>query len=87
MSREVSWLSIVQRADPEHSRNKRHVIEYEFTAYSGGDDRTHEGGRRVFRGNYDERGPYAAVTINNGGLTWGGLRVRFRDADLVWDGY
>lgn len=85
MAREVSWLSIVQRADPEHARNSRHVIEYEFTAHQGGDDRTHEGGMRVFRGNYDVRGPYTPVARSAGTMTWNGIPLRVGDQDLDWD--
>lgn len=57
--RQFSWLSQVMQADPEHGRAKRHVIEYEFSAPGGGDDKTHEEGKRVFKANYDTRGPYA----------------------------
>ena len=57
--RRFSWLSLVLQADPEHTRNKRYVTEYEFSSRGGGSDKTHEEGKRVFRGNYDTRGPYA----------------------------
>lgn len=36
-----------------------------------GDERTHEGARRVFRGNYDVRGPYGVETTSTNSLTWG----------------
>lgn len=84
MIRDVSWLSLVQRADPDHARKARHVIEYEFTAYGRGDERTHEGGMRVFRGNYDQRGPYAPQDSVAGGLTWNGVQITFGDDDLTW---
>lgn len=57
--RRTAWLTEVLQADPEHSREKRNHIEYEFSAPGGGSRKTHENGKRVFRGNYDQRGPYA----------------------------
>lgn len=59
IARRFLWLTTVLQADPEHARDKRYVTEYDFSAPGGGDDKTHEDGRRVFRGNYDQRGPYA----------------------------
>lgn len=55
------FRSLVIRADPDWPRDKRFVTEYEFTAPSSpsGDPRTHEGGQRIFKGFYDQRGPYA----------------------------
>lgn len=84
MSRELNWLSIVQQADPDHARVKRHVIEYEFTSYSRGDERTHEGGMRVFRGNYDERGPYGQTIVAANALMWHGVPLAFRGLHLTW---
>lgn len=86
MSREISWLSMVQRADPDFSRKSRYVIEYEMTAYGmGADERTHENGMRVFRGNYDVRGPYAAQDVPDSGLVWNGQPIIWSSSDLVWD--
>lgn len=55
----TDWRSIVLQADPDWNRDRRYVVEYEFNAPSSGNEQTHEGGKRVFRGNYDSRGPYA----------------------------
>lgn len=58
--KETDWRSLVVKADPNWQRDNRHTIEYEFTSHAGGgDERTHENGRRVFKANYDERGPYS----------------------------
>ncbi len=84
-TRELSWLDIVQRADPDHSRAKRYVIEYEFSSRERGDERTHEAGMRVFRGNYEERGPYRAETIVAEGLMWNGIPLSVGDEQLSWD--
>lgn len=58
MSRSTNWLAIVRQVDPSHATSDT-VVEYEFTA-SGvqGDTKTHEGGKRVFRGRTSIRGPY-----------------------------
>lgn len=86
---QFSWLSVIQKADPEHARNKRYVVEYEFSAPGGGYGlvngfQTHENGMRVFRGNYDERGPYAPETVGDGGLTWGGVQIIWGGDELTW---
>lgn len=83
---ELSWLELVLRANPDHVRESRFAIEYEFTAPSKthGDERTHDGQSRVFRGNYDVRGPYAPETISAGGLTWNGIPLVFSDDNLTW---
>lgn len=84
-TRELSWLDIVQRADPEHLRTKRYVVEYEFSSRERGDERTHQDGMRVFRGNYDDRGPYAAETVEAEGLTWNGVPLHVSDEPMTWD--
>lgn len=82
---ERDWRSLVLEADPDHTRKSRYVIEYEFTSPGGfGRPETHEGGMRVFRGNYDQRGAYRAETIAGNGLIWGGMLLRFAGNDLVW---
>lgn len=60
-TKQTNWLAIVRQVDPSHAQSDE-VIEYEFTAsgYSKGDSRTHEGGRRVFRGRTAQRGPYSS---------------------------
>lgn len=82
----ISWLDIIRRADPEFNRTKRYVVEYEFSAPGGrmGDERTHEGGSRVFRGNYDERGPYAPETVGSNDLTFGGIPLEFDGERLTF---
>jgi hypothetical protein len=84
-TRELSWLALVQQADPDHARTARYVIEYEFTAYGRGDERTHENGMRVFRGNYDVRGPYTPVVLSAGTMTWNGVPLMVGDQNLNWD--
>lgn len=59
MARTTNWAALVLQADPEHTRDKRFVDEYEFTAPGGGNDKTHKNGKRVFKGDYQTRGPYA----------------------------
>jgi hypothetical protein len=58
-TRTTDWRSIVIACDPDWPRDSRYVIEYEFSAAAPGDETTHEGTMRVFRGYYDLRGPYA----------------------------
>lgn len=82
---EYSWLDMIRRADPDHSRESRFCIEYEFTAPErGGDKRTHEGGKRVFRGYYDIRGAYTPETPGTYDLTWGGLSINWNGEPLTW---
>lgn len=57
--RGTTWITLVMQADPEHAREKRNVVEYEFSAKGGGSEKTHRDGQRVFRGDYGRRGPYA----------------------------
>lgn len=88
---EYSWLDLVIRANPEHTRESRFVIEYEFTSMGGGigyvnGDKTHEDGKRVFRGLYDERGPYQPEAASTSGLTWGGLSILWDGEELTWGG-
>lgn len=86
MARETSLLAMVTQADPEHSRAKRYVIEYEFTASGrANDERIHADGMRVFRGNYDERGPYTTTVSPDGGLMWNGQQLIWSGDSLSWD--
>lgn len=61
MARTTDWRSIVVQANPNHTEQSRNVIEYEFTTPGSGnlDEKTYEGGRRIFKGDYQRRGPYA----------------------------
>ena len=85
-SRQFSWRELVIRANPEHNRESRYVIEYEFSAPArrSGDERVHEGDRRVFRGLYEQRGAYAPETVVTGGLTWGGIPIDWNGQPLTW---
>lgn len=47
-TREIDYLSLVTRADPDHNRRKHREVEYEF-----------RGGRRKFVGDPAVRGAYA----------------------------
>lgn len=60
-TRETNWHALVVQVDPEHTEKSRNVIEYEFSAPgrpSNADERTHDGGRRIFKGDYKNRGGY-----------------------------
>lgn len=57
-TRETTFRALVLQADPEHTRNSRFVVEYEFQAPGRGNDEHHDSGLRVFRGDYQNRGPY-----------------------------
>lgn len=84
-TRVFSWMDLVIRSNPEHVRESRFAIEYEFTAPSGrGDPKTHEDGRRVFRANYDVRGAYGPSVASNNGLTWNGQSITWNDSELTW---
>lgn len=85
--RSTDWRSIVVQANPEHTRESRIVDEYEFTAPGGRDanDKTHKGGRRVFKGDYQERGPYRDPVVNADDLTWNGQPVDWFGDNLTWD--
>lgn len=87
MSREISWLDMVVRAEPDHYRISRYVVEYEFTSHGHGSDYTHENGYRVFRGNYDQRGPYAVdpSDLHPFGLVWNGRPIEWGGENLTWD--
>lgn len=55
----TTWRDLVIQADPDHVRNSRIVTEYEFSSPGGrGRPETHDRGFRVFRGDYQRRGPY-----------------------------
>lgn len=53
--RHFSWNSIVAQADPDHNRESKYPTEYEFTGQGG---RMDEGGKRLFKGYFDNRGIY-----------------------------
>lgn len=58
--RAIPWLAQVLQADPEHARDSRTVVEYEFTSRGpGNNEKTHKEGKRIFEGDYQRRGPYA----------------------------
>jgi hypothetical protein len=83
-TRDFSWRDLVIRANPDHVRDSRYMTEYEFTAWPGGDPRYHEGNKRVFKANYDERGAYAAETASSTGITWGTIPIEWDGEELVW---
>lgn len=60
--RVTTYRDLVIKSDPDFVRESREVIEYECTTPAGrgvAEDRTHEGGRRVFRAIEAQRGAYA----------------------------
>ena len=86
--RETSWHSLCVQADPDFVRKSRIVVEYEFSTPGKtiGDERTHDGGRRIFRGDYQRRGPYVPEVVAEGGMTWRGAPITWNDDDLTWNG-
>lgn len=59
----TNWRALVLQADPDFVRDSRFVTEYEFSSPSGFRDGTnkeiHQNGLRIFKGDYQKRGPYA----------------------------
>ena len=47
-TRERTLVTMVRQADPDYTKDNEYVIEYEFN-----------GKRRIFKGYYKHRGPYA----------------------------
>ena len=86
--KETTWLSQVLQSDPDHTRNARYVVEYEFSTPGTmvGGELTHENGSRVFRGYYDQRGPYVAQSVPDHGLIWNGQPLVWSTDTLIWDG-
>lgn len=87
-TREIAWLDIIHRADPEFDRASNWVVEYEFTArgnpHGPNAHLTHEDGRRVFRAHYRTRGAYGPDTVITNGLTWGGEALTWGADELTW---
>lgn len=80
-----SWTEMVRAADPDWEKTSKTHIEYEFPSkIQGGDERTHEGGRRVFRGAYADRGPYREVQAGAGQLTWNGQPINWGGQAITW---
>jgi len=65
MSRETTWRDLCVQADPELFKpgEQRFVEEYSFTTPQGepknATAKTYADGRRIFKGDYQRRGPYA----------------------------
>ena len=60
----TNWRSLVMQADPEFAKDSRIVREYEFSApggrrLGGQYDELYADGMRIFKGDYQNRGPYA----------------------------
>lgn len=86
-TRSTTWRTLCVQADPDHTKNSRLVEEYEFGSTGRsktGNERTHDGGRRIFVGDYQTRGPYAPEEVAEGGLTWNGRPLTWNDEDLTW---
>ena len=63
-TRRIDWLTLVTQADPDFGRESRHVVEYRFSTPGGrppphSSREDYEDGFRIFRGDYQNRGPYA----------------------------
>lgn len=84
-TREIPWRQLVLQADPDHTRESRFMTEYEFSAPSRGDPRTHEGNQRVFKGDYQTRGPYQPEVVDGTGLTWNGTPITWGGQQIDWD--
>ena len=63
-TRSTTWRALCVQADPDFNKTSRTVTEYEFQAPTGksvtGNERTHEGTKRIFVGDYQTRGPYSS---------------------------
>ena len=86
-TRHTTMLAQVLAAEPDHTKNSRIVPEYEFSANGGGNPLTHEGGQRVFKGDYQVRGAYDPdrYPINDDALLWNGVPLVIDGVQLVWD--
>ncbi len=58
-TRTTNLRALVIAANPNWARDSRIVDEYEFSSAPGGDPKQHADGQRVFRGDYQNRGPYS----------------------------
>ena len=84
--RSTSWYALCTRVDPEFVKNNTiDRIEYEFSGNFGGDERTHDGQWRIFKGNDAERGPYIPEEVDDDGLTWNGIPLSWEGEPLTWD--
>lgn len=85
-TRILDWRSLVVQSDPDFHDESLRPVEYEFSARGiRGQDRTHERGLRVFRGDYQRRGAYTPEVIGPGTLTWNGRAVTWNGGQLLWD--
>jgi len=84
-SRQTNWHTLVVRADPNFYDLSRNVIEYEFTSHASESELTHEAGLRVFRGDYQTRGPYRAVDSATDGIQWNSNDITWNGVYLSWD--
>ncbi len=88
-TREIGWLDIIHRADPDFDRASNWVVEYAFTSHgtphhTGNAHLTHEGGQRVFRAHYRTRGAYGPDTEVRNGLIWGGQAMTWGGDEITW---
>jgi len=88
MARETTWRSLCVQADPDFNRMSRLVVAYEFSSpgkSASGNERTHEGGRRIFLEDYQNSGPYAPAVAGDNDLTWNGQPINWNGQPLTWD--
>ena len=86
--RSTTWRDLVVKANPNHTRESRFVREYEFSAPGGGanlDERTYKDGKRIFEGDYQERGPYVDEVAGADDLIWNGVPISWNGEPLTWD--
>lgn len=85
VTRQIAWRDLCLQADPDFARNSRIVVEYEFTmSRFGGDDRIHRNGRRIFEGDYKNRGAYVPVTVPADAITEDGIPITV-DGQFITD--
>lgn len=81
-------LSLRSKEQDHCFRGVAHLVdEYEFTAPQTPnlDERTHSGGRRIFKGEYGRRGAYAPEAVGADDLTWNGIPIDWNGEPLQWD--
>lgn len=83
----TSWEALVAQADPDHARKNRDVVEYEFSspgASRTGNERTHQGTKRIFMGDYATRGAYTPQEAGEDALLWNGVPLSWNGEEMDW---
>jgi hypothetical protein len=83
----TSWDAIVAQADPSRTEKDRNVVEYEFTspgASRTGNQNTHQGTKRIFKGDYKTRGAYTPQEAGEDALLWNGVPLSWNGEEMDW---